>query len=43
LIGEGNAYWVRDILEKLMKYNIDYETVPPYCHKIHGILPKTEK
>ncbi len=34
MIGEGNAYWVRDILEKLMQYNIDYEIVPPYCHKI---------
>ena len=24
----------RNMIEKLMQYNIDYEIVPPYCHKI---------
>lgn len=32
LIGEGNAYWVRDILEQLLKYDINYEIIPSYCY-----------
>lgn len=32
LIGEGNAYWVKDILEKLLQYDVNYEIIPPYYH-----------
>ncbi|NDO45568.1 hypothetical protein [Clostridium sp. MD294] len=32
LIGEGNAYWVKDILKQLSQYDINYEIIPPYCY-----------
>lgn len=32
LIGEGNAYWVKDTLEKLLQYDVHYEIIPPYYY-----------
>lgn len=32
LIGEGNVYWVKDILKKLSQYDVNYEIIPPYCY-----------
>lgn len=32
LIGEGNAYYIKDILKQLSQYDIDYEIIPPYCY-----------
>ncbi len=29
-MGKGNAYWIKDTLQKLSLYHVAYEIVPPY-------------